>query len=67
MNIGDLYRWFRVFPDKESELAILVGKKIVEEDSWAYQFHFIIRCEKYWFRDTELFYAKRITKEKRCQ
>jgi len=67
MKIGDVYKWFDVFSDKKSELAILVAKKRGEEYSWAYQFHFITRGEKYWFRDTELCYAKRITMENRCQ
>jgi hypothetical protein len=66
MRLGDIYRWNNVFPDAESELAILVAKKR-GEDYWAFQFLFIVRGKKFWFRDTELHYAQLITKETPCQ
>tara|TARA_R110002073_G_scaffold41589_1_gene117436 strand:+ start:24 stop:227 length:204 start_codon:yes stop_codon:yes gene_type:complete len=67
MRLGDIYKWNNVFPDSESELAILIAKKKGEGFYWAYQFFFPTRGVKYWFRDTELHYAQLITKERKCQ
>ncbi len=56
MKKGDIYYF-------EASIGICTDKVWLEEGAWLYCFHFPCENTKYWFRELELSFAKRLTQE----